>query len=1230
MIKSKKFKVVLSVALALVLTFALWQLALAAEIFDFPLLALNGDLVADQNTLFVTEISQDPVTKFITASVSVTNGSSGATAKNLVISGVSIELSFDSRISPYRYNPVTDGNNHPYDATRLYSGGLNINDAEFKKYSFAPTVGFQTMGSCAIQNSGSNRLMGVSVSSANTNDILHIAPGAKVTIAQMYFMPTNGQDLLDLNMFLFEYRNQSTTPGLLATRLANWIGNGKSFLYGDRRSMNSGETYLVNKQITVNGQAGVSQSFRLHMTQAPPAVTANEDDPGDRFINGYNETTMRWSYNETSGYQSGKPVVLDEACVIYVIKLGTNYSGSDAVYGDYKKFLDSPPTKVEFSDADISCANDVSLTKASTNLTVHPDGRIHAGDTIEYTIIAKNDGHALSVWADAVMTDIIPAFLTFADNVKLNGTALTAGQYTYNAGSKTLTVPLGNIQGKTQKTVTFEVTINNDAHGQTIINEVKVKGTDGIGGLDLELTAQDKNATGTGIIIVARSAKPVINDITVGDAEVSGSGVTGATIVVTFPGGATQTVTVVAGAWKVDVPAGVTLVKDNVVTAIQTEPTKDPSEAAEAIVGGRPEPVKQAAKSAVNLANRADGSWRVGDIIEYTITATNAGPAKSLWVDVPVIDTLPNDSGVRLVDYVPNSATIDGLPAGTAATYDDIAGVLTVMLGDIPGGVTKTVVFRAVLNENSYGKIAQNTAKVDDLIVIPPIIPPRIIDRTPVPVIDEVNEGDRYITGTGVAGAAIVVTFPNTSLKGNATVGVDGKWSATVPVSINLVEGQVISAVQTVPTWDPSAAVEATVMGKTHVVPFVKKTRENLSRNDGTTHVGDKIKFTITVRNDGPKSTWSDVVVTDEIPAGLTYVNNSVRLDGKTPTYSSYIPSTLQVTIIPTTMLYGVEHFVTFEVTVDGTAAGSSILNIAVITGKDSNGDPTEDEAEDEGGIIQVTGISADPTINKVTRDDAVITGTGVAGAAITVTLKDGTELTGTVDALGNWTVDVPGTKLPQTGDIIKAVQKEPGKDFSGIVQTTVVDKSYRAVHGFVFPLVSTTLEDLGGIPEFPNMHAITVELRATYQTPAAAGLSVKAVAKGVDGLGEFTIPNVPFGNYILVISRPGYLSRPLAVTISASSPDLIELTPPGTADKGVFNLWAGDCNNDFVIESKDMMMLLELMDMTVSVFDAIYNPACDLNADGAIESKDIMIILEMWGKMVWDYAGAENIDVYQ
>jgi fimbrial isopeptide formation D2 family protein/uncharacterized repeat protein (TIGR01451 family) len=1064
-------------------------------------------------------------------------------------------------------------------------------------------------------------------------------------------MPRDNVYGLNLNMFRFQFQNNSSAPGLRLIRLANWLGNGSFFLTGDRRSTNVTDTYIVNK---LDAQR-VSMSFRLHLTQAEPkGLSANMTT---RVVDGYDVATMEWATAAAGPYSSGAPVVPATDCSIYVRYAETDYS-TDPVdtaetFGKYRKLLAGPYTIVTFG-ADITEA-DPEIVKTFTNLTPHTDGKVHVNDRLLYTITVSNKGEPNSKILHPTVTDTVPAGMTFTPgSVKIETVSATIGtnpgQYTFDNSKDLLTVYLADIVGGAHFTVTFEATVKADAYGVNIKNTARVTGKDDyndddLGDDDIDEDDDDENDEDT----VDRAPKPTIDPITVGDTEISGTGTASGSIVVTFPNGATVTVPVnLVGTeylWTADVPTGLTLVEGQVVKAYQTKVDMDDSEeVTETVVDRPPSGAGEYKKFSVNKTPRLDGTIKVGDTLIYTITAKNIGPAKSL-LSHTIIDPLPEE-----VDFVLNSVAINGVAVGSpTAVYEAATHTLTIELANVPSGATWSITFEAVINETAYGKAFKNTADVaeEDIPVIP-------TDRSPKPVFDTINEGDRVITGTGVIGATVELTLPHYAIKPTAPVTDDGTgigvWTVTVPPSVNLFEGDKVTATQTVPTLDPSEVAEAIVEGKTHVVPFIKKTSENLDNPDPASreaHVGDRIEFTITVRNDGPKSFWSNVIVIDEIPDGVTYTGG-VLLDGVVPTFSSWNPTTktLSVTIRPDPIPYGVEHKVTFIATVDADAYGKNILNSARVTGKDSGGDPdTDDETDDDDGGWTIKGQTAPPEINTIYREDPTVSGTGIIGAVVTVTFPGGGTKTYTVvddgTGVGVWTVDVPTGVTLQIGNVVTATQKEGAKDESDPASETVLDKTFRAVHGFVWPM----LVDNSGLGQaFVDMHAVIVELRPTLMTPAAAALSVKSVLVNATGLGEFTIPNVPFGDYILTVIRPGYLTRAMKVSVTAADLDMIELSPPlpsgaelgeptealGPDGRRVFRLWWGDFNGDFIIESKDVMKLMGITDLpyTVEFGDVNYTPYCDPNGDGRIEGQDMMYLMEMLGRQIFDYAGFRDIEI--
>ncbi|MCL1976365.1 MAG: InlB B-repeat-containing protein [Firmicutes bacterium] len=404
----------LAILLALLVLMALVQIA-SAEVTDFPLIALSGDLVADANTQYIAVFSQNPSTKLITAEIMIKNGSTGTDAKPLILNGVATEISFDSRVSPCTPN----GNK--------FEGNLNILFSDFERYCSMPVKNFNTIGSNAIQNNASGRFIGATIS-AGSQDKSHeddddveidgpsIAPGTTQTILVLYFTPNNGSDLLDINMFNFYFLNNSNATGLGLLRLSTWLGNGSFFLFASHKSASSGDTYVENPN-----------SFKLHVKRPQPNVAANNSS---RFITNYDTTTMEWSYSATSGYETDQPAggFGNVARTVYVRSKGDNdYSGNDATYGNYKKYLLSDPVEVNFSAVGASTYTitfnyNFGSPPGSETRTVTAGGTVGAKDMPHPT---RDGGYVLTGWNDSVNGTGDP----FTDTTPVRGSITVYAQW---------------------------------------------------------------------------------------------------------------------------------------------------------------------------------------------------------------------------------------------------------------------------------------------------------------------------------------------------------------------------------------------------------------------------------------------------------------------------------------------------------------------------------------------------------------------------------------------------------------------------------------------------------------------------------------------------------------------------------------------------------------------------------------------------------------------------------
>lgn len=324
-----------------------------------------------------------------------------------------------------------------------------------------------------------------------------------------------------------------------------------------------------------------------------------------------------------------------------------------------------------------------------------------------------------------------------------------------------------------------------------------------------------------------------------------------------------------------------------------------------------PEPALS--KSVENLTH-PDGPTQVGDRLRYTITASNTAKG-SLWSDVLTSDALPlcitlANGTVRLTAADGTTSFLSESPNETpgadsyALSAPDTDGRRTfaTLLGDIPGGQSASLSFECIVrNDLNFA-----TANAADL--------------------DLVNIAE----ATG--------TRPNPDDPDGPPLG---------PVSP-----------------DPSDPV--TPPGPGHVIPgdptaadlAVEKSVENLSRADGTTHVGDHLRYAITVANRGSAATvlW-DAIVSDPLPTGIEPVPGTMKLtlpDGSAQPVSdtAYDQTSRTIAIAAGDLWGGQTLTLSFECTLLKEAVGTSLSNIGHLFGTQPSNDSSHDpsDSSDEPG----------------------------------------------------------------------------------------------------------------------------------------------------------------------------------------------------------------------------------------------------------------------------------------
>jgi len=463
---------------------------------------------------------------------------------------------------------------------------------------------------------------------------------------------------------------------------------------------------------------------------------------------------------------------------------------------------------------------------------------------------------------------------------------------------------------------------------------------------------------------------------------ISGTGTAGHAIRVTLPGGTVLTTTVAAGGtWSVTpavaLPAGA-----NVISATATDlagnvsatssvtvtiDTTAPAAPTLAITEGA---LVNAGENADGIQIRVAGSFTAGD------TAT-------------AVVTRPDATTVTVSRLVTAEEIAAGVAVLTAAAQSQqglysVTGRVTDAAGN-PSGASSPIVFT--------------------LDTVAPTAPTAALD----PASDLGATGDSLtsdttptISGTGVAGDTITVTFPGGQVR-TTTVGAGNTWSVT-PLTPLADGANTISVTATDPAGNVSPATSLTV-NIDSLAPAAPVARLDPASDSGT--VGDNVTNDTTPTISGTGTAGDTIRVT--LPAGPV-LTTTVAAGGAW----SVTPTTVQaaganaISVTATDPAGNVSAPTAFTVTI-AVAAGTPTVGLAV--------------ASD-------SGIVGDSITNATTP---TFTGTGAAGDTIRVTLPGGTILTTTVAAGGTWSV-TPASALASGANTISVTATDLAGNVAGPV----------------------------------------------------------------------------------------------------------------------------------------------------------------------------------------------------
>lgn len=403
----------------------------------------------------------------------------------------------------------------------------------------------------------------------------------------------------------------------------------------------------------------------------------------------------------------------------------------------------------------------------------------------------------------------------------------------------------------------------------------------------------------------------------------------------------------------------------------------------------------------------------VGDTLTYTVKLTNDEVASSAWKEVVLTDELPD--GLTFVDgsvYVDNKA----------AQHSFENGLLTISLGDIAAGQTVSVTFKATVNSDMYNQTIYNTAIAEGTNGIV-----KDEDGNETGKYEDTDDGvyiDKgdtapYVEKSADKPAAKVgdkltytVTFGNA--EGAVYEIENASMTDAIPVELDFVDGSIqvdgMSAdysfdsetrTLTVPLDSIAPATEKTVTfsvtindaayGKTVYntavlsgdnITDAEDTDDGVSVGDGkarpsiektadkpSAKVGDKIAYTLTLSNSETATVpVENAVVTDVIPAGLTFEYGSVMLDGMNTSDYTYDENTRLLMVNVGSIEPDTSRTVSFVVTVNENAYNATIRNLATLTS--DNAEPVQDKDD---GVIVADGRTVLSVVKTVDKSSAKV-----------------------------------------------------------------------------------------------------------------------------------------------------------------------------------------------------------------------------------------------------------------
>ncbi|MDS3899062.1 Ig-like domain-containing protein, partial [Staphylococcus hominis] len=426
----------------------------------------------------------------------------------------------------------------------------------------------------------------------------------------------------------------------------------------------------------------------------------------------------------------------------------------------------------------------------------------------------------------------------------------------------------------------------------------------------------------------------------------------------------------------------------------------------------------------------------------------------------PVINDVTSEDKTITGTSEPNSTVTVTFPDGTTASATaDASGNYTIGIPDSED--LKGDEELSVVATDAAGNVSVDAGTT-------------VLDKTPpeVPTINPVTSEDKTITGKAEPNSTVTVTFPD-GTTANATTDGDGNYTIDIPANEDLRGGEALpvtstdgagnqsgaatttvtdTTAPTVPTINPVTSEDTTITGHAEPGSTVTVTFSDGNTATGTTDADGN--YVINIPTDEDLKGGEELPVTSTDKAGN---KSDVATTEVTDTTAPEAPTVNPVTSDDTTITGKAEPNSTITVTFpDGTTAtgntdadGNYVIDIPSnedlkggetlpVTSTDKAGNTSQPAST----VVTDTTAPTVPSVNPVTSDDTQITGKAEPNSTVTVTFPDGTTASGTTDADGNYTIDIPANEDLKGGETLPVTATDKDGNKSEEATTTVSDKT--------------------------------------------------------------------------------------------------------------------------------------------------------------------------------------------